>query len=129
MLRLSQPLGLIKVLLSSATERVRLTVLSNLLLQCRVVRTLLPILLELIRRARNFVLQRFASFAFLCIRDRSQEVTCCLAWRTVPAHINEVFLGLAAGAKEDLPTLIQNDHLIEDVVDSLRGLVDGDSMA
>lgn len=129
MLCLSQSFRLVKVLLGSTTQRIFFTVLRDLFLQSSVLKTLLPVLLKLTGRARNFALHTLASNTFLGVCDRSQEVTGGLAWRTLPAHVDKVLFGLTAWTEEDLMSFVQHDDLVEDIVNCLRGLIDCNRMA
>src|SRR4051812_46184668 len=62
------------------------------------------------------------------VRDRSKEVGGGLTWWAIPAHSFEVWLGSSRRSKVDLPALIKYDDLVEDFVNCLRRLVDGNSM-
>lgn len=129
MLCLPQSLRLIEAPYGLSSKRILLSVLRNIFLKCSIMRTAFPVLLKVVRSARNFVLHPFTSSALLWICDRGQEITGCLARRALPAHIQEIVFGLIARAEKDFPAFIQDNGLVEDIIDCLRGLVDCNCVA
>ena len=91
----------------------------------RVVGALLPARHELVGRAWRGGLEARAHHALGGAGQRGQEVGGGLALRAGEAQPDEEGLGLGGGAKVDLAPLVQHGDLVEDVVDALRGLVDG----
>lgn len=87
---------------------------------------ILPILLEIIWRTRNFGFPAFSRLALLWICDRGEEITRGLSRRAVPSHAFEICLCVSCWAEIDLSSLIQDYGFVAEVVDILRGLVDGD---
>lgn len=103
--------------------------LGNLLSERLVLGTLLPIIFKFVGSARDFILHSISSLTFLRIGDSSQEIPGSLARRTIPAHSGEISYCIAAGAEVNLPSLVQNSDLVEDVVDRLRCLIYGNGMS
>lgn len=101
-----------------------LTILGDLFLKRRKMRAVLPVLLEVIRCPGN-VLYPFPNLSFGWVSNRSEEVTSRLARWAFPTHIDEVLSGFAAAPKEDLPSFVQDDHLVEDVINGLGCLING----
>lgn len=89
--------------------------------------TVLPVLFKVIRCPRN-VLYPFSDLSFGWVSNRSEEITSRLARRAIPAHIDEVLFGFTAAPKEDLSSFVQDDYLVEDVIDGLGCLIDGNRM-
>ena len=119
----------IEVLLSNSPQRILLTILGNFLSKFGIVGALLPVLLKIIRGTWDFILHSFSGFPLLWVCNRCQKVTDCLAWRTLPAHLDKILFGCAAWTEENLATLVENNDFVEDIVDRLGSLVDRDSMA
>ena len=45
-----------------------------------------------------------------------QEIGCRLTFRTLETHVGEVFLGFLGTAEVDLATLIEDRHLVENLL-------------
>lgn len=105
-----------------------------------------PVLLEFLGGPGDFVFEPFPGLSLLGICDRSvagrklaywgyfmeaigyprQEVTCRLSGRALPSHFLEICSSLVCWAKVYLPSLVEHDRLVAQVVNGLRSLVNGD---
>ena len=86
----------------------------------------MPALRKLIRRLGDEIFKARTNTTLGRVGKGGQKVGGGLAIRTVEAHVEEVLLRAAGVSKVDLAALVQHDGLVEDVVDGLAGLVDGD---
>lgn len=129
MLCLPESLRLIEAPFGLSSKRILLSVLRNMFLKCSIMRTAFPVLFKFVRSARNFALHPFTSGALLWVCDRGQEITGGLASRTLPAHIQEIVFGLITRAEKDFSAFIQDNDLVKDIIDCLRGLVDCNCVA
>jgi hypothetical protein len=110
-----------------AAEGVRSLVLLDFGLQPLILGTLLPAGGKLVGRPGRLVLESRAHNTLQRARHGSQEVRSCLPWWAVETQVDEVLSCFAGRTKEDLTALVKDDCLVEQVISSLRGLVDGDA--
>ena len=129
MLRLSHTLGLVEITLSRASRWKSLMISSNVLLKRGIVEALLPIGLKIIWSTGHLAFKAVSWLPLLRIGDGSEEVAGCLTSRTLPPHVDEVVSRGIAWTEEDFSSLIQDYHLIKDIVDCLGSLIDCDRMA
>ncbi|KAH8711604.1 hypothetical protein HC256_008418 [Beauveria bassiana] len=97
----------------------------NLGEQRAAVRRLQPGLFKVLGRARHLVFEALPRLPLARVGDGGEKVARRLPRRAVPAHVLKVALGLARGAKVDLPALVQHRRLVKQVVDGLARLVNG----
>lgn len=74
-----------------------------------------PSLGKLVRGPRDLPLKAGPDYSFRRTSHRREEVSCGLAIRAMIAETSEVGLGVVLGTEIDLPPLVQDGDLVEDL--------------
>lgn len=102
--------------------------LADLLLQRGKLGRRPPVPLKVLWGTGHLVFHAGPGLALDGVGDGGQEVAGGLARRAVPALALEEGLRVLGGAKVDLAAFVEDGGLVEEVVDGLAGLVDGDGL-
>ena len=73
----------------------------------------------------GLILETGAKASLRGIGDGRQEICCGLSLGAFESEVNEVLLGVFGGPREDLAALVDDQHLVHQLVDALAGLVQG----
>jgi hypothetical protein len=113
MLRLLNSSRFFKFLEMLPADNILFVVRINFSAQAGVLWARLPGTSKVVRRSRDPVLEFWSYYTFKWAGHRGEEVGCRLPPRTFETKINEIFFRSSTWTEIDLPTFVENQHLIK----------------